>query len=46
MNFLIDKPHIIYLLTIPIIMLIGILSRDVILDIGSYKKQVENYQNG
>ena len=33
MNFLIDKPHIIYLLTIPIIMLIGILSRDVVLDI-------------
>ncbi|MBT0607785.1 cbb3-type cytochrome c oxidase subunit I [Aequorivita echinoideorum] len=33
MNKLIEKPHLIFLLTIPIIMLIGILSRDSVLDI-------------
>ena len=33
MNKLIEKPHLIFLLSIPIIMLIGILSEDAVLDI-------------
>ena len=33
MNKLIEKPHLIFLLAIPIIMLIGILSEDAVLDI-------------
>ncbi|MCH3883419.1 cbb3-type cytochrome c oxidase subunit I [Tenacibaculum aquimarinum] len=33
MKFLINKPHLIFLLAIPIIMLIGILSDDAVLDI-------------
>jgi heme/copper-type cytochrome/quinol oxidase subunit 1 len=33
MNRLIEKPHLIFLRTIPIIMIIGLLSEDAILDI-------------
>ncbi|WP_308993955.1 hypothetical protein QLS71_013885 [Mariniflexile litorale] len=36
MNKLIEKPHVIFLLAIPIIMLIGILSGDAVLDIHAY----------